>query len=95
MLNYYVITFDTTKNYVTTFQVKNLTLPDAITVFDDTVKTHANHINVMLGVSYSVGAVDLLQRIDGKLKLSNDYQYSAVKDEIADAVATLQEKYNL
>lgn len=95
MLNYYVITFDTTKNYVTPFHEKDLNLPDAMTVFDNAVKTYDKHINVMLGVSYSNGAVDLLQRVDGKLKLSNDYQYSAVKGKITDTVATLQAKYNL
>lgn len=95
MLKYYVITFDTTKNYVTDFYEKDLTLSNAITVYDNAVKSYENHINIMLGVSYPNGAVDLLQRIDGKIKLSNDYQHSAVKDEIVDTVKELKEKYNL
>ena len=95
MLKYYVITFDTTKNYVTTFHEKDFNLTDAIDVFEKALKNYENHINVMLGVSYPVGAVDILQRIDGNIKLSNDYKYSAVKNEIAETVEMLKSKYKL
>ena len=95
MLKYYVITFDTTKNYVTDFYEKDLNLSDAISAYDKATKDYQNHINVMLGVSYPNGSVDILQRIDGKIRLSTDYQYFAIKDEISDTIETLKEKYNL
>ena len=85
--NFYVIAFDS-QNHFTNYGNEHidLTLKQAQEIYSKTVLENPKHVNTMLGVAYSAekperdrygtDAVDLLQCIDGKIKLCEDYKQS-------------------
>ncbi len=85
--NFYVIAFDS-QNHFTNYGNEHidLTLKQAQEIYSKIVLENPKHVNTMLGVAYSAekperdrygtDAVDLLQCIDGKIKLCEDYKQS-------------------
>ena len=82
--NFYVIAFDTKNGYQTYGEIKaDLSLSQAQAEYKNAVAQNPMHVNTMLGVSFitertdlepqGMGAVDLLQHIDGQTRLSEDY----------------------
>lgn len=87
--NFYVIAFDSQNGYKNYGDMKaDLTFSEARTEYKKAVSENPRHVNTMLGVSYvtdrydlepaGVGAVDLLQHIDGQTRLSSDYAKNPV-----------------
>lgn len=87
--NFYVIAFDT-KNHCQNYGKEHvdLSLKNAQKIYQDAVLNNPKYVNTILGVAYvsdkpeldryGKGAVDLLQCIDGKVKLTEDYKQSAL-----------------
>lgn len=85
--NFYVIAFDS-QNHFTNYGDEHidLTLKQAQEIYSKTVLENPKHVNTMLGVAYitekperdryGTNAVDLLQCIDGKIILCEDYKQS-------------------
>ncbi len=87
--NFYVIAFDT-QNHCANYGSDHfdLTLKQAQDIYSKAVLENPKHINTMLGVAYvtdkpeldryGTDAVDLLQCIDGKIRLCENYKQSVL-----------------
>lgn len=87
--NFYVIAFDS-QNHFTNYGDEHidLTLKQAQEIYSKTVLENPKHVNTMLGVAYitekperdryGTDAVDLLQCIDGKIRLCENYKQSVL-----------------
>ena len=87
--NFYVIAFDS-QNHFANYGDEHidLTLNQAQEIYSKAVLENPKHVNTMLGVAYSTkklerdrygtDAVDLLQCIDGKVILCEDYKQSPI-----------------
>lgn len=86
--NFYVIAFDTENNYQNYGEEHiDLSLKDAQKIYQDAVLNNPKHVKTNLGVAYITnkeldrydnGAVDLLQCINGNIKLIEDYKQSPI-----------------
>lgn len=87
--NFYVIAFDS-QNHFANYGDEHidLTLKQAQEIYSKAVLENPKHVNTMLGVAYvtnkpeldryGTNAVDLLQCIDGKIILCEDYKQSTL-----------------
>lgn len=86
--NFYVIAFDT-KNHCQNYGKEHvdLSLKNAQIIYRDAVLNNPKYVNTILGVAYITnkkldkydnGAVDLLQCINGNIKLIEDYKQSPI-----------------
>ncbi len=87
--NFYVVAFDTKNSYQTYGEMKaDLSLSQARDEYKTAIKQNPKHVNTMLGVSFiterndiepqGMGALDLLQHIDGHTKLTEDYLHHPI-----------------
>ena len=86
--NFYVTSLDAENGYAATEPMSSgLSLLEAVSEFYKRCGRYPSSTNIMLGVEYTTGrrdlepagkgAADLLQRVNGHLHLSRDYQQSA------------------
>lgn len=87
--NFYVTSLDAENGYAATEPMSSgLSLLEAVSEFYKRCGRYPSSTNIMLGVEYTTsrrdlepagkGAADLLQRVNGHLHLSKDYEQSAV-----------------
>ena len=87
--DFYVASLDTENNYAATEPISSgLSLLEAVSEFYKRCGRYPSSTNIMLGVEYTTsrrdlepagkGAADLLQRVNGNLHISKDYEQSAV-----------------
>ena len=87
--NFYVTSLDAENGYAATEPMSSaLSLLEAVSEFYKRCGRYPSNTNIMLGVEYTTsrrdlepagkGAADLLQRVNGHLHISKDYEQSAV-----------------
>lgn len=72
-VSFYVMALDTTNDYKTIASNFNLSLNSAIKYYKE-YNSYDKNINIMLGVEYDICMADLIQRIEGSHKLTNDFE---------------------
>ena len=95
---FYVIDFDTKKHCANhSTRLDKVSLTQARAEFENRVMNNPNHINTMLGVNFAyhskgneeIGSVDLLQCVDGKVRLSHDYKKVGLENQSIIAINTV------
>lgn len=105
--SFYVIAFDSQNHFADVNEHIDLTLKQAQEIYSKVILKNPKHVNTILGVvyvtdkmeldRYGKGSVDLLQCIDGKIKLCEDYKHSALlstEEFIINTINILSRKLN-
>lgn len=86
--SFYVIAFDSQNHFADVNEHIDLTLKQAQEIYSRVILEKPEYVNTILGLvyvtdkmeldRYGKGSVDLLQCINGKIRLCEDYQHSAL-----------------
>lgn len=86
--SFYVIAFDSQNHFADVNEHIDLTLKQAQEIYSKVISENPEYVNIILGLvyvtdkmeldRYGKGSVDLLQCINGKIRLCEDYQHSAL-----------------